>query len=206
LAEPSPGVLYVEGETDFNLLRAWARILGHILSTKWFDRFPFWHSNQGRSPREARSHFFALRAIKPDIRGYLLLDGDNRNLPDRELGADGLTIARWERYESESYLLHPEALLRYVTAERGPLFAEAAREFMYDQLPAAVLRNPLEDHDYLKRTPASKTILPGILDAGDVGTRKNEYYLIAEQMRADEVAIEVRQKLDDIAGVFGIAD
>ncbi len=204
-AEPSPGVLYVEGETDFNLLRAWASVLGHRLAVTWFDKFPYWHSNQGRNPREARAHFFALRAIKPDIRGFLLLDGDNRNLADREIGADGLTIARWDRYEAESYLLHPDTLLRYISAENGPLFAAAAQNYMQDELPGAVLRNPLADHDYLRRTPASKTILPGILEAGQVATKKNEYYLIAEQMLPIEIADEIRRKLNDIASTFGVA-
>ncbi len=204
LAEPSPGVLYIEGETDFNLLKAWARVLGHMLSEKWFDRFPFWHNNQGRNPREARGHFFALRAINPEIRGYLLLDGDNRDLPERELGADGLEIGRWDRYEAESYLLQPDALIRYISRENGPLFAESALEYMRNELPPAILRDPLGDHDYLKRTPASKTIIPGLLDAGDVRIRKNEYFLIAEQMLPHEVAAEVKQKLDAIAIAFGM--
>lgn len=204
LAEPSPGILYVEGETDFNLLKAWARVLGHILADNWFDHYPFWHNNQGRNPKEARAHFFAIRAVKSDIQGYLLLDGDNRGLPDRELGADGLTIGRWGRYEAESYLLHPTALLRYIERENGPLFADPARSYMEDELPRAVLRDPLGENDYLTRTPASKTILPGILEAGQVSLKKNEYYLIAEQMLPDEISQDVKSKLDEIAERFGL--
>ncbi|HET6382534.1 MAG TPA: AAA family ATPase [Armatimonadota bacterium] len=204
LAEPSPGVLYVEGETDFNLLKAWASVLGHVLSLEWFNKFPYWHNNQGMNPREARSHFFAIRAIMQEMRGYLLLDGDNRGLSNHELGADGLQIGRWDRYEAESYLLHPDALFRYISRESGDLFAAAARAYMEDELPPAILRDPLGNHDYLRRTPASKTILPGLLEAGQVPTKKNEYYLIAEQMQKQEVAAEVKQKLDDIARAFGL--
>jgi len=204
LAEPSPGVLYVEGETDFNLLKAWASVLGHVLSLEWFNKFPYWHNNQGMNPREARSHFFAIRAIMQEMRGYLLLDGDNRGLSNHELGADGLQIGRWDRYEAESYLLHPDALFRYISRESGDLFAAAARAYMEDELPPAILRDPLGNHDYLRRTPASKTILPGLLEAGQVPTKKNEYYLIAEQMQKQEVAEDVKQKLDDIARAFGL--
>jgi hypothetical protein len=39
------------------------------------------------------------------------------NLPDRELTADGLTLLRWERYEAESYLLHPASLQRFLESE-----------------------------------------------------------------------------------------
>jgi hypothetical protein len=55
LAERSPGVLYLEGESDFGLLQAWARVLDHPLRT-WCDNKPFWHVNRGRHPREARGH------------------------------------------------------------------------------------------------------------------------------------------------------
>jgi predicted ATPase len=126
IAELSSGILYVEGESDFNLLRAWARVLAHRLS-KWFSEFPFRHDNRGRNPAEAKGHFFALRALRADRRGVLLLDGDNRHIEDREVRADGLVVARWNRYESESYLLHPEALLRFVERHSIPLLVEPAR-------------------------------------------------------------------------------
>jgi len=117
-AENAKGILYLEGTTDFDLLKAWASVLDHPLK-QWFSGLPFWHNNQGRSPKEARAHFFALKAIQPELKAALLLDGDNRNLPDREIAADGLTILRWERYEAESYLMHPASLERFLDAEKG---------------------------------------------------------------------------------------
>ena len=205
LAEQSPGVLYVEGETDFNLLRAWARVLDHPVY-RWFSGNPFWHSNQGRHPREARAHFFAVRAIRPEKKGYLLLDGDNRGLPGHEVDADGLVVGRWTRYEAENYLIHPDALRRYVETASGPLFAPEGDRYLSDELPGAVLREPLGDHDYLNRTPASKTLLPSFLRAAQVALPKNDYYLIAEQMRREEIASDVWRKLDEIAEAFGIGD
>lgn len=62
-AELSAGILYVEGESDYNLFRAWAKVLKHRIS-KWFSTYPFWHENRGRHPAEARGHFFALRALR----------------------------------------------------------------------------------------------------------------------------------------------
>lgn len=202
LAESAPGVLYIEGETDFNLLRSWARVLEHPLLA-WFNNSPLWRENKGRNPREARAHFFALRAVKPKINGYLLLDGDNRNLPDRELVGEGFTIGRWTRYESESYLIHPDALLRFISTE--PLFRKAAEGYLHDELPGIVFKEPLGDHDYLNRTPASKTMLPGFFKAANTHFPKNEYYRVAEQMRPEEIVNEVKRKLDDIAGILGIA-
>ena len=203
LVEQAKGILYVEGETDFNLLRSWARVLNHRLY-QWCITSPFWQSNQGRHPREARAHFFALRAISPGINAYLLLDGDNRGLPDRDVIADGLVVGRWTRYEGENYLIHPEALQRYVESASIPLLASAGTKYLKDELPGAVLRDPLGDHDYLNRTPASKTLLPGYFRSTDVALTKKDYYLIAEQMKPDEIALEVKLKLDDIATSLGI--
>lgn len=202
LAEDVKGVLYVESENDFNLLRAWAKVLEHPL-LKWFNNSPLWRDNRGRNPREARAHFFALRAIKPEVKGYLLLDGDNRDMPERELSGEGLVIGRWIRYESENYLLHPDALIRYLPSE-FPLLTEGAKKYLKDELPGAVLREPLGDHDYLNRTPASKTILPGFFKATGIHMPKNEYYRIAEKMLKDEIADEVKDKLNDISRLMGI--
>lgn len=203
LAENAPGVLYVEGETDFNLLRSWAFVLKHPLFD-WFVNSPMWQNNRGRNPREARAHFFALRAIEPQIKGYLLLDGDNRNLPEHELAGEGFTIGRWTRYEAENYLIHPGALLRFVSSNWGSIFVKVAEKYLQDELPGALMRNPLEEHDYLNRTPASKTILPGFFSTAQFSLSKNEYYRIAEQMRPEEIPPEIKQKLDNISQMLGI--
>ncbi len=197
LAENSDGVLYLEGTTDFDLLKAWAGVLEHPLQA-WFTGLPFWHNNQGRSPKEARAHFFALKAIRPALRAALLLDGDNRNLPDREITADGLTILRWERYEAESYLLHPTSLQRFLEAEKGPLFANPAMDYLREQLPPAFFHTPLETSAFLKAEPASKTLLPEVLSRAGVTLAKSDYYLLAQQMRPEEIPAEVKDKLDAI--------
>src|SRR5207245_227546 len=157
LADQVPGILYVEGETDLNLLREWARVLGHPIAA-YLLKSPLWHSNQGRHPKEARAHFFALKAVKPNIVGVLLLDADNRGLPDRELAAERFSILRWRRYEAESYLVHPSALTRFVAGSSPNLFttasAEKAKQYLANELPPAVFNNPLAEHDYLASTPA----------------------------------------------------
>ena len=159
---------------------------------------PFWHNNQGRSPKEARAHFFALKAIQPNLKAALLLDGDNRSLPDREITADGLTILRWERYEAESYLLHPTSLERFLTAEKGSLFAKPAMDYMREQLPPAFFHLPLEASAFLRAEPASKTLLPDLLTKADVSISKSDYFLLARQMKPEEVPPEVGEKLNAI--------
>ena len=203
LAEEAKAVLYVEDETDFNLLRAWARVLEHP-AREWFEKRPFYHPIRGRNPREARGHFFALRAIRPEITGYLLLDGDNRSLPDHEIGVDGLDIGRWRRYEAESYLLHPAALERFVGSRVEPLFQQAARRVLQEELTPPMLRSPLAEHDIYEALRASKTLLPKVFEASGLSVPKRDYYLVAEQMHRDELPPEVEEKLDMIGRRLGL--
>lgn len=197
LAENAQGILYLEGSTDFDLLKAWAGVLDHPLN-RWFNGLPFWHNNQGRSPKEARAHFFALKAIRPNLKAVLLLDGDNRNMPDREITADGLTILRWERYEAESYLLHPESLKRFLNAEKEPLFAKQAMDYLQDQLPPAFFHSPLEVSAFLRAEPASKTLLPALLAKAEAAISKSDYFLLAQNMKPEEIPSEVEEKLNAI--------
>jgi hypothetical protein len=205
LAENARGVLYLEGSTDFDLLRVWSIVLKHDLA-KWFNALPFWHNNKGRSPTEARAHYFALKAVRPELAAVLLLDGDNRNLQDHEICADGLTILRWDRYEAESYLLHPVSLERFFTNEKGPLFANAAMGYLREQLPPAFFKDPLQVNAFLRSEPASKTLLPQLFEKADVTLTKSEYFLIAQQMEPAEIPAEIRQKLDAIMAVVGVAE
>jgi hypothetical protein len=154
---------------------------------------------------EARPHFFGLKAIRPQVKGVLLLDGDNRNLPDREVSADNLTILRWRRYEIENYLLHPQALLRFVEGPEPDLLSGVKRRngeaFLKENFPPPALTDPLKDSDYLVATAASKSILPEFLEKTETKLSKKDYFQIAAQMRQDEIHLEVKAKLDSMASV-----
>ncbi len=205
LAENASGILYLEGTTDFDLLKAWAEVLEHPIRD-WFASLPFWQNNQGRNPKEARAHFFALKAIRPSIRAVLLLDGDNRNLPDREIGADGLTLLRWERYEAESYLLHPASLERFIASEKGELFVRPAMDYLREQVPPAFFKTPLESSNFLKSEPASKTLLPELFAQADLALPKSDYFLLAQQMKREEIPTEVWDKLGAIHAIVCAQD
>jgi len=197
-ADQSSGILYTENESDLKIMREWASVLSHEALT--FLKEPFWRPNHGRNPKEAGGHFFALKAIKPEIRGMLLLDGDNRSLSDHEVSTEGLFIARWKRYEIESYLIHPAALERYILSCHGDLFNQpdpnGGREFLRGELPPAVITNPLADHDFLNNVAVSKTLLPRYFERCRVSLSRGDYYLIARQMLPEEIPNEVVEKLD----------
>jgi predicted ATPase len=203
-AENGRHILYVEDETNFKILAAFARILNHPFAR--FADSPFVCPIHGRDAREAKAHFFGLKAISPAVKGVLLLDGDNRNLPDREIAADNLMLLRWRRYEIENYLLYPEALLRFVAGPEPDLFSidsrTRAEEFMNENFPPPTFKDPLKDSDYVISTPASKSILPGLLERAECRLSKKDYFQIAAEMKAEEIHPEVIEKLDVMAAIL----
>lgn len=183
-------VLYVESETDEKILGEWAKTLNHR-SERFFKR-PFVHWLGGRSLREAREHFFALQAAFPQMRGLCLLDGDNRDEPDKEIEKSGLIVLRWKRYEIENYLMRPEVIKRFVP----PLWQQQTEEKFWKLVPRET--DLLGDHPALVHSKASNEYLVPWLEETGYPKPKRELYQLAARMKPEEIHPEVMEKLDKI--------
>jgi ABC-type taurine transport system ATPase subunit len=224
----TPGILYLEGYTDLNLLREWARILKHPLSD-YLNRTPFWRAKQPPGRPDAaevpvRTHFDALKLVDDQITGVWLIDADGKaqNIqmsaqPEREK----LNRVGWQRYETESYLVHPASLARFIDKQSGKGGADAMKKFltaefdafagagMGQQIADAFIANPLQPSQlvqtYLSNTKARTRIVSGILQEGGVhGLNYTEFHQIAAQMSPVEIHPEVKEKLDFIQQAFGL--
>ena len=152
-------VLYVEGGTDVEILRALARRIGHTVTQVWDERINSFYVQDnfpdggldaelarveggfGLSPRE---HFFALRRMVPGLRGLALLDSDGRERADSDDG--GLRISYWRRYECENYIVTPDTLRRFARSEYSaapPLFERLGND-IEEVLDALVLERVFE--------------------------------------------------------------
>ena len=215
------GVLYVEDYTDISILRAWAATLGHraagLLDTELMWKPLVFQAQEDRRGTKAggrgivaRDHFEALQLVREGLPGLELHDGDARPpVPDTEITGAGLQRLRWRRYEIESYLVHPDALARFVEAVVGTDSAAAHVEDMLrywrDEFPPAVVRDPFGEHVILNRTKARREILPPLLDAARLyGLPYTRYHEIAALMRPEEIHPEVVEKLDAICRAFGV--
>ena len=195
LGHEAGAVLYVEDQSDERILRAWAAVLDHPLQAFLSHAYVYWL--RGRRLGHAKEHHFALHGALPGIPAVCLLDGDNRDAPARETTRLGMEILRWRRYEIENYLLHPQAVARWLSS---PAAAEAVeREFGKRVLPDAEL---FGDSINLVRVKASTEFLMPLLDAVGHPTRKNDLRLIAEAMKPEEIHPEVVEKLDRMAEVL----
>jgi predicted ATPase len=219
LAADAPGVVYLEGDTDLQILRAWARTLGHaahdVLTKRLFWKKTVHQPRAGAAGILARDHYETLKLVRPDLPGLELVDGDARpELQSTDLTGEGLQRLRWRRYEVESYLVHPAALRRFVETQVGrgaapeagrgledalrKLLGALADEFQSDPLsPPPLLEN------YLRTTKARTEILPPLLTAAGLPAFPyTRYHEIAAVMTPDEIHPEVREKLDGILRAF----
>ena len=114
----SPYILYVEGESDERLLRAWAAPCDAVQT---LDRFYF-RTMAGGSKRNmkklADEHFEALTQVIPVVKRMMLFDFDaEEGVFHPEPGNP--SVAEWRRKNIENYLLVPDAWKRAVLKSRG---------------------------------------------------------------------------------------
>ena len=157
-------VLYVEGSTDLDMLRALAQRLAHPAAQLWDQRInAFYVHNtfpdrnldaelarvEGGFGVDPKRHFFALREMLPGLRGLAILDNDGKQPEDSCDG--GLHIVHWTRYEAENYFVTPEVLLHHAAEHYGDLFAGTADEVLDALLLERVFNDREEDWETWKR-------------------------------------------------------
>jgi energy-coupling factor transporter ATP-binding protein EcfA2 len=171
-------VLYVEGSTDVDMLRALAERLGHSVTEKLDDRLNSYYVQNnypevsleseldrvgmgyGIPPRE---QFRNLRSLLPNLRGLAILDNDGRQRAESNEG--GLTILYWRRYEAENYFITPGLLREFSLDHYGgeTLFASVVQldiESVLDELVlGAVFGGDKSDFDTWKDSPADSARL-----------------------------------------------
>lgn len=123
-------VLYVEGGTDIDMLRALAERLEHPAAKVWDERInSFYVQNnypdksieselervEGGFEITPREHFKGLKDLLPGLRGLAILDNDGRGRKSVVEGA--LTLSYWRRYEAENYFVTPDVLRRYAQSQ-----------------------------------------------------------------------------------------
>lgn len=157
-------VLYVEGRTDVDMLRAFARKLGHPSAPLLEDgarlNVYYLQDNYPEAERTAEAelerveggfglppekHFHALRRMLPSLRGLVIQDNDGRNRSDGQAGE--LLKLVWRRYEAENYFITPELLLVEGRRSLGEaeLFAQQPEEILRELLLQGVFGGSAED-------------------------------------------------------------
>ena len=115
----------------------------------------------------------------------------------------------WQRYEIENYLLHLDALERFVAqrthrrTDGGTFigqFIESALEELFNIVPGDT--RDLGDLRVFARAKASEDILIPLLRKVGLTTGKRELFELAAAMKPDEIHPDVKGVFDKIAEVF----
>ena len=193
-------VLYLEGKTDLEILRAWATILEHPLCR--FLEAPFWKP-MAEDRWTTNQHFAALRLNVPTLCGVDLRDrNDKREGRGDSSCPEGLMRLVWDRYEIESYLIHPDAILRWLEAWGDETAVGRADGYMRRLFPPAIYEEPFES-DYFEGRKG-KDVLGTVCEAALLRIDEVEYCGIAAGMLKQEVHPEVVDKLDAMAQQLGV--
>lgn len=122
----SPYILYVEGESDERILRAWADQCGAQAA---MDKVCFKSMNGGGKENmhtQAKEHFTALKQIVSNATRLMLFDYDDHAEWHPE--ANNPSVIEWKRKNIENYLLVPgawkRAALRQMECGEDDLFAQ----------------------------------------------------------------------------------
>ena len=163
----------------------------------------------GAAGIKAKEHYQALLLVREDMPALELVDGDAHDgIQSTPITGQGFQRLRWRRYEIESYLVHPDALARYVQTqvgtEAGPHIEDLRRHFE-ENYPPAFLRDPLTDNAVVVRSKARTERLPHALAAAGLpGIHYTRYHEIAAVMLPEGIHPEVREKLDLIQKALGL--
>ena len=208
LAETTQRVLYLEGKTDLDLLRAWAKVLRHP-AEQWLDA-GCWIATAEEPRRNQTGHFRALKSQVPKLRAIEIRDRNHTDsgpwqniqpgvLHEKNAHRD-MKLVYWSRYEIENYLIHPPALLRIVYQKWGDEAMQKAKEHMEMYFPPILFSAPFERSN--ADTEKGKLTIKALLTAADVYLNESSYYQIAAAMHPDEVHSDVVTMLNHIESQF----
>jgi AAA domain, putative AbiEii toxin, Type IV TA system len=131
----SPYILYVEGESDERILRAWA---GACDAQASMDKVCFKAMGGGgkkNMKERADRHFAALQQIVPGVSRLMLFDFDDIDEAFHPK-ADNPVLAEWKRRNIENYLLVPNAWKRAALVQlqlsEDDLFAQTSLKIIDD--------------------------------------------------------------------------
>ena len=100
----SPYIVYVEGETDERILRAWAPQCGALPVMDKINFKIMGGGNKEAMKKLADEHFEALKQIVPKVKRLMLFDYDSDNEAFHPPAANP-SLAEWRRKNIENYLL-----------------------------------------------------------------------------------------------------
>ena len=198
-------VVFLEGETDIDMMAAFARKL-HGNTRAEFIRRANISLVEGNQPQKAKDEFYGLENVVDKLRGYALFD----RVPERKLqGGHGLLLECWKRREVENYLKLPDVLHQHakqLDARSGSLFHRNPDMTCAKAMDLAVRKNTAPAHlddpknPFWRDSPMSEYIVQVLRDfyrnvPAEVRWGVGDLHNLIDFMHEDEIPAEVREKI-----------
>ncbi|HPO15333.1 MAG TPA: ATP-binding protein [Candidatus Hydrogenedentes bacterium] len=170
-----PRILYVEGSTDVEMLRALAHKIGHRAADVLTKQLNTYYTcdvipedtlenrmdRAGGAYGNFRSHFYSVKKFVPEFKGVAIFDNDDRSRQDQ--ADEDLAELYWQHYELENYFISPDVLAAYASERlqaAGELFHGPLLESFRSVLDRCLLERVFEgDKQQLKEFKSASTAL-----------------------------------------------
>ena len=206
LARMTKHVLYLEGSTDLEMLKMFARKLNHKVEP--FLKFANVQYTADNVPGTAINNFVALSEIIPGLKGLALFD----HLPNLQTNPR-LQIICWEKRDLENYFARPAVLLTFakiISSHFPDTEAADVVKMMQQAVSAATPPIYLADvnNDWWNRTKLSDDWLDIVFAEfyrqlnAPKDFYKRDYYQLIDSMNRNDIDVEVTEKLDIIYEVI----
>ncbi|HSD15582.1 MAG TPA: AAA family ATPase [Flavobacterium sp.] len=182
-------VLFIENNSDADLLKKWANSLGLI----WPDNIVIWpYPNSHKERKQLFLHLKDevnnIKCISLSDRDNDLYDNTNSDLQDAIgnliEGNNHFLCRKWRRWEIENYLICPPAIARLSNYEE-----EEVRQFLQDDFGLIIHENYLQSDKTAQIAPLfdeGKPIVEGILNKYNISKLD-----IANEMNQEEIFEDV---------------
>ncbi len=207
-AEQQGWVLYLEGSTDLEILRQFAKTLDHE-AYKHLE-MPFVHYVGTNIPEKARQHFYGLREAKNDLIGIAIFDRIDKQLQENQ----PLNELMWQRREIENYLISEDVLLAYAEANLehdlfGYAEAQKRRAAMIETIEevSSALKTLKKPSPWSADIKASDDFLDPLFDRFFEKIqlpnllRKSGYHTLASLLPKEKIDVEIIEKLNAIVKI-----
>ena len=190
-------ILYYEGNTDLEFIKAFADILDMSELTEILNHKIYARSVGGNDARFIFKHFDAIKAYVPELKGFALFDNLNKEIKNE---IDGLKITQWQRNEIENYIPIPSTLRNYME-KAWPVFKQQFEKRMTYATSPKALDNP-HDEFWVKTKISDDYLTPlfeGFWDEMELPRNtmdKSKYYLLCDYINPNELQQELIDTLN----------
>jgi len=210
LAQIKKWVLYLEGTTDFDILKAFAKKLNHPVYKHLEQAFVVFKRNEYK---EVKRHFYGIKEAMPELLGVAIFDNLGKDVANDK----DLTIYQWTKNEIENFLIpNRKIFFRLVVDElksegikESDLFYETEKEKRIKAMVEALEqienayrtlgKNPYDgslkvSDEFINKVFEMYAKIQGIPPL----LRKGRYYKLVQYLEEDEIDKEIIEVLDMI--------